>query len=42
MDKARDWLQKGSDAGSPDCDKVLAEMMDDATPAHAPGSSTLH
>jgi uncharacterized protein len=42
LDKAREWFEKGSGAGSVDCDKVLAEMMNDLMPPNTPTSPTFH
>ena len=42
LEKARQWFEKGSAAGNTDCDKILAEMMDEATPPGAAGSSSVH
>lgn len=41
LEKARDWLQKGSAAGNTGCDKALADMMDAQTPPTAQAPSTL-
>lgn len=42
LEKAREWFEKGSAAGNSGCDKALAELMNEATPPHAPTSSSLH
>lgn len=42
LNKAREWFEKGSEAGNTGCDKALAEMMNEATPPTAPSSSSIH
>jgi uncharacterized protein len=42
LEKARDWFEKGAEAGNTGCDKALADMMAELTPPTAPTSPSVH
>jgi len=42
LDKAREWFEKGAEAGSHECQKALDEMMGEKVSPHIPGSSSIH